>query len=162
MACGPNRAPGRCDVPPSKGAPTTTTSAPAMLPGSPRSHRSTPRKVMSGPNIGPYLVIRPPSASLVGWISRVEAQADGVQGPQPWSPATLAGVRARDRPPGELDPGPADRLGREGERLVPHHLQPGELGVVAGQQVERHLRAEPAGAHTQPGVAERVGDPAAH
>ena len=29
IACGPNRAPGRCDVPPSNGAPTMITSAPA-------------------------------------------------------------------------------------------------------------------------------------
>src|SRR3954470_4471654 len=59
MAIGPNRVPGRCDVPPSNGAPTTTTSAAASAVASSRSTRSTPRKVMSGPNCGPYRVMHP-------------------------------------------------------------------------------------------------------
>src|SRR4051812_37386212 len=65
MACGPNRAPARCDVPPSNGAPTTTTSASPNVLGVPRSHRSTPRNVMSGPYIAPYPVIAdaPPRSS---------------------------------------------------------------------------------------------------
>src|SRR5215217_9465897 len=49
MAEGPKRAPGRWLVPPSKGAPTTTTSAPSSDAGSSRSARGTPRKVISGP-----------------------------------------------------------------------------------------------------------------
>src|ERR687889_233458 len=52
MAEGPNRVPGRWLVPPSKGAPRTTTSAPASDAGSSRSARGTPRKV----NSGPYMV----------------------------------------------------------------------------------------------------------
>ena len=54
IACGPNRVPGRCEVPPSKGAPITTTSASAKVEGSSRVQRGTPRKVTSGPNIAPY------------------------------------------------------------------------------------------------------------
>src|SRR5215211_8332496 len=51
MAEGPNRVPGRWLVPPSKGAPTMTTSAPWREAGSSRSARGTPRKVNSGPNM---------------------------------------------------------------------------------------------------------------
>ena len=57
MADGPKRVPGRCDVPPSKGAPTTTTSAAASAPASSTSTAGTPRKVMSGPNWAPYRVM---------------------------------------------------------------------------------------------------------
>src|ERR1700704_4253644 len=57
MADGPNLAPGRCVVPPSNGAPTMTTSAPAYDSTSDRSHGGTPRKVRSGPYIAPYRVI---------------------------------------------------------------------------------------------------------
>ena len=53
MYCGPNRVPERCDVPPSNGAPRMTTSASAKVAGSAQSQRSTPRNVMSGPNIAP-------------------------------------------------------------------------------------------------------------
>src|SRR5918992_1121560 len=49
MAEGPNRVPGRWLVPPSKGAPRTTTSAPCSVAESSRSARGTPRKVYSGP-----------------------------------------------------------------------------------------------------------------
>src|SRR4029453_573622 len=59
MAEGPTRAPGRWLVPPSKGAPTTTTSAPANDAGACRSARGTPRKVSSGP----YMANPPASGS---------------------------------------------------------------------------------------------------
>src|ERR1700688_2602476 len=57
MACGPNRVPGRCEVPPSNGAPRNTTSYPPSPPdpGAASSAssevRSTPANVMSGPYI---------------------------------------------------------------------------------------------------------------
>ena len=57
MAIGPKRAPERADVPPSKGAPRITTCASAYVNGSSRSHMGTSRKVKSGPNCWPYLVI---------------------------------------------------------------------------------------------------------
>ncbi len=57
MADGPNRVPGRCDVPPSNGAPRMTTSASAHCAGESRSQGGTPRKVMSGPYIAPYRVM---------------------------------------------------------------------------------------------------------
>ena len=53
IAWGPNLVPDRCEVPPSKGAPTMTTSAPAMVAASVTSHGGTPRNVMSGPNWEP-------------------------------------------------------------------------------------------------------------
>ena len=40
------------------------------------------------------------------------------------------GVGARHRQPGQLDAGVAERLGRERQRLLPHHAQPGALGVA--------------------------------
>src|SRR5512133_3342222 len=49
MAEGPKRVPGRWLVPPPKGAPTTTTSAPSSDAGSSRAARGTTRKVNSGP-----------------------------------------------------------------------------------------------------------------
>src|SRR5690348_15856872 len=47
MACGPNLVPGRCEVPPSNGAPRNTTSYPSSASS---STRGTPRNVTSGPN----------------------------------------------------------------------------------------------------------------
>src|SRR5947199_10240174 len=57
MAMGPNRAPGREDVPPSKGAPRITAAESAYVDGSSRSHFGTPRNVKSGPNCWPYRVM---------------------------------------------------------------------------------------------------------
>src|ERR1700759_4971749 len=48
MACGPNLVPGRCEVPPSNGAPRNTTSYPSSASS---STRGTPRNVTSGPYI---------------------------------------------------------------------------------------------------------------
>ena len=45
MARGPNRAPARFDVPPSNGAPMTTTWASAHVASSSMSHIGTPRNV---------------------------------------------------------------------------------------------------------------------
>src|SRR5262249_42623156 len=59
MACGPNRAPGRCEVPPSNGAPMIMMSVPAHDGGSDRSAAGTPRKVASGPYRLPIRVIAP-------------------------------------------------------------------------------------------------------
>src|SRR5580693_6076316 len=60
MAWGPNLAPGRCEVPPSNGAPMIMTSVPAQDAGSSRSARGTPRNVASGPYILPSRAIGPP------------------------------------------------------------------------------------------------------
>src|SRR5580693_3736341 len=67
MACGPNLAPGRCDVPPSNGAPMIIMSVPAQDAGSARSARSTPRNVASGPYIPPSLLIV--LTLLLGWAA---------------------------------------------------------------------------------------------
>src|SRR5580704_9304203 len=53
MACGPNLAPGRCEVPPSNGAPMMRMSVPAHEDGSARSAGGTPRNVASGPYMLP-------------------------------------------------------------------------------------------------------------
>src|ERR671911_3021089 len=68
MAEGPNRVPGRWLVPPSKGAPTMTTSAPSSDAGSSRSARGTPRKV----NSGPYMV-KPDRSGSGGDMQRLQA-----------------------------------------------------------------------------------------
>ena len=57
MACGPNLAPGRCEVPPSNGAPMIMMSVPAQEGGSDRSALGTPRNVASGPYKLPMRVI---------------------------------------------------------------------------------------------------------
>src|SRR5580692_4443791 len=59
MAWGPKRAPGRCDVPPSNGAPMIMMSVPAHELGSARSSRSTPKNVASGPYMPPSRVMSP-------------------------------------------------------------------------------------------------------
>src|SRR5215213_3425631 len=91
MACGPNRVPGRWDVPPSNGAPSTTTSAPAKDAGSSRSHRSTPRKVMSGPYWAPYLI----ATSLRGL-----PLSDGGTGPEAPAPGRPSGSTTAGTSPG--------------------------------------------------------------
>ncbi len=57
IACGPNLAPGRCEVPPSNGAPMIMMSVPAQDGGSDRSAAGTPRNVASGPYRFPIRVI---------------------------------------------------------------------------------------------------------
>src|ERR671912_453061 len=108
MAEGPKRAPGRWLVPPSKGAPTMTTSAPSSDAGSSRSARGTPRKVISGP----YMA-NPDRSGSGGDMQRLQAAEDvgrlpgrlgrrghggqaGQQGPEP----PLQPPPAPGRPPG--------------------------------------------------------------
>lgn len=69
MACGPNRVPGRCEVPPSNGAPTMTTSWRASA-SAPSAVRGTPAKVKSGPYMegtisGSAMIRVLPSAMMV-------------------------------------------------------------------------------------------------
>src|SRR5918999_4986981 len=71
MAEGPKRAPGRWLVPPSKGAPTMTTSAPSSDAGSSTSARGTPRKVYSGP----YMV-KPPAFGSGADMQGLQAAED--------------------------------------------------------------------------------------
>src|ERR671921_1319260 len=121
MAEGPKRVPGRWLVPPSKGAPTTTTSAPSSDAGSSRSARGTPRKV----NSGPYMVNRARSGSgrdmqglqaaedvgrLPGRLGRrFHPGQAGQQGPE----RQLQLQAAQRRPQAVVDAGPeAEVLGR--------------------------------------------------
>src|SRR5215216_1752027 len=127
MAEGPKRVPGRWLVPPSKGAPTTTTSAPASDPGSSRSARGTPRKV----NSGPYMVNLPVSGSgrdmqglqaaedvgrLPGRLGRRRHPGQaGQQGPE----RQLQLQAAQRRPQAVVDAGPeAEVLGGVGAAEV--------------------------------------------
>src|SRR5688572_17870770 len=85
MARGPNRVPGRCEVPPSNGAPTITTSAPRRASASARSARSTPRKVMSGPYIDGITVssVRPPAVGgSLDYIAADGACQEPLDGPE--------------------------------------------------------------------------------
>src|SRR6185369_8490023 len=79
MALGPNRVPGRCEVPPSNGAPMITTSASAYVSGSRQLQAGTPRKVKSGPYIAPYrlMPLRPSSRRCLCWhrSARTDATA---------------------------------------------------------------------------------------
>ena len=68
----------------------------------------------------------------------------------------LGGERGASDP----HPGKPDWFGRERDRLVPHHRQPGELRIVAGQQVQGHPRTEPGGADPQSGVSDGIRDSA--
>src|SRR5690348_10307536 len=105
MAPGPKRAPGRCDVPPSNGAPTMTTSAPAKLSGSSTVHGGTPRNVMSGPYMAPYRSLTdPPRRPVRG--EQVQ-ERHGIQ-------------RLRAEYPGPVP-------GARGEQLQRHHRVDGGL-----------------------------------
>src|SRR4029450_3760444 len=109
MAEGPKRVPGRWLVPPSKGAPTMTTSAPSSDAGSSRSARGTPRKVYSGP----YMVNPPVSGSGRDMQGLQAAEDVG---------------RLPGRLGGRLDPGQAGQQGPERQL----QLQAAQRGPQAG------------------------------
>src|SRR5215216_6922158 len=131
MAEGPKRAPGRLLVPPSKGAPTTTTSAPASDAGSSRSARGTPRKVSSGPYMANGLASdgdmqRLQAAQDVGRLpGRLGGQLHPGQAVQQGRERQLQLQAAQRRPQAVVDAGPeAEVLGR----LGPVQVEPVGLG----------------------------------
>src|SRR5919112_6233589 len=97
MAEGPKRVPGRWLVPPSKGAPRTTTSAPSSDAGSARSARGTPRKLTSGP----YMVKRPASRSGRD-MQRLQAAEDVGRLPGGLGGRLHGGQAAQQRPERQL------------------------------------------------------------
>src|SRR5450432_2200832 len=138
MACGPNLVPGRCEVPPSNGAPMITTSAPAHDAASSRSAAGTPRKVTSGPYIPPIRLM----ITLLGTERSARARA--------WPDVT-----PRQRPvprPGRdtgrapcTEPRPGPELLRGADRLPGHRGR----GLVS---VQRGLRQDPFQPPGQPPV----------
>src|ERR687897_3802332 len=153
MAEGPNRVPGRWLVPPSKGAPTMTTSAPSSDAGSSRSARGTPRKV----NSGPYMV-KPARSGSGGDMQRLQAAEDvgrlpgrlgrrghggqaGQQGPE----RQLQLQPAQGRPQAVVDAGPeAELLGGPGAGQV-EPVRVGEDGRVAVGRAEQQPQLGPLG-----------------
>src|SRR5215213_9520051 len=114
MAEGPNRVPGRWLVPPSKGAPTTTTSAPSSDAGSPRSARGTPRKV----NSGPYMA-KPVASGSGGDMQGLQAAKDVGRLPVRLGRQGHRRQAAQRRPQAVVDPGPeAEVLGGGGAGQV--------------------------------------------
>src|SRR4029450_8668909 len=153
MAEGPKRVPGRLLVPPSKGAPTMTTSAPSSVAGSARSARGTPRKVYSGP----YMV-KPVFSGSGADMQRLQA-AEGVgrlpgrrfgqghagqaaeQGPE----RQLQLQAAQRRPQAVVDPGPeAEVLGGLAAAQV-EAVRAGEHGRVAVGRAEQQPQLGPLG-----------------
>src|SRR5579872_6586707 len=134
MACGPNRAPGRCEVPPSNGAPMIMMSVPAQEGGSPRSARGTPRNVASGPYIPPSRAMTSPQligaspAALVCPPWPGPAQGPSVAG------VVIGVVSARPRPDQEAVAVLAEEQG-DGPVGAPGHAQAGDRLLGAG---ERH------------------------
>src|SRR4051812_49827552 len=57
---------------------------------------------------------------------------------------------------GQLDAGPGERLGWEGDRPGPDHLEPRALGVDAVEEVEHDVGAEAGGPDAEAGEAEGV------
>ena len=112
IACGPKRVPGRCEVPPSKGAPTTTTSASAraarvgQVDRVDAQERDVRAELRAVPCHGAksYQLRRNPghgSMDSVVWTRRhrAESLADDGRTPQaPWTgePATTPQQQARD------------------------------------------------------------------
>src|SRR5919201_5016478 len=153
MAEGPKRVPGRWLVPPSKGAPTMTTSAPANDAGSSRSARGTPRKVNSGPYMVNPLVFGSggdmeglQAAQDVGRLpgrlgGRGHAGQAGQQGPE----RQLQLQAAQRRPQAVVDPGPeAEVLGGVGAAEV-EPVGVGEDGRVAVGRAEQQPQLGPLG-----------------
>src|SRR5258707_773503 len=123
MACGPNLAPGRCEVPPSNGAPMMRMSVPAHEAGSARSAGGTPRNVASGP----YML---PSRAMTTSPS-VRAGCCSAAGP---------GVPAQGERPHhaeQYDANPGSSRFPKGPRWGTQGLGPGLAEVGAGRQV-RH------------------------
>src|SRR5829696_4857792 len=167
MAEGPNRVPGRWLVPPSKGAPTTTTSAPSSDAGSPRSARGTPRKV----NSGPYMA-KPAASGSGGDMEGLQAAKDvgrlpvrlgrrghrrqaAQQGPE----RQLQLKAAQRRPQAVVDPGPeAEVLGGGGAGQV-EPVRVGEGRRVAVGRAEQQPKLGPLG-HRDPGDLHVLQDPA--
>ena len=71
----------------------------------------------------------------------------------PWASARAIDQRVR--------PTPTERIGSGGKgmRLGPDELQPGQLGLLPGQQVEHHPGPEAGRPDAEPGVARRRGHP---
>src|ERR1700727_3680911 len=113
MACGPNRAPGRCEVPPSNGAPMIMMSVPAQDGGSARSARFTPRKVASGPYIPPRRVIRstyagPDVAAVLGRRLEPAGRTGRPAGQDAWQRPRQPPVRLPEQLPDGRGPHPPD------------------------------------------------------
>ena len=89
--------------------------------------------------------------------SGVEAQAQAVQRPQPGAAAPAVAVGAGQRPDGQRDPGPPQRLGRERPRAAADQLEPQQIALAVDEEVEGDARPEPARADAEPRVADRVG-----
>src|SRR5215472_15605712 len=106
MACGPNRAPGRFDVPPSKGAPMIMMSVPAQDCGSARSALGTPRKDASGPYMPPSRAIADPSRQSDDLVQRQAAGPSPVlaRGDDPPEPSA---TQSRAASPGGRRPEPS-------------------------------------------------------
>ena len=78
-------------------------------------------------------------------------------GAQPEVPPAGVRVGPGQRPAGELHAGVAQRLGRERQRPLADHPQPGPLGLLPVEQVERDVGAEPGRRDAEAGVAQGVG-----
>src|SRR5687767_1862589 len=83
-----------------------------------------------------------------GVYSAVIAELESVERAEPQA-AAAGVVLPGERAAGELDAGPGDRLGRERYGGPAHHLQPGALGVLTGEQVQHHVSSKAAGTDTE-------------
>src|SRR5512133_3156857 len=128
MADGPNRAPGRLLVPPSKGAPTTTASAPASEDGSSRSARGTPRKVSSGPYMANGL-----ASGSDGDMERLQAAQDVGRLPGGLGGRLHPGQAAQQRPERQLQLQAAQR---RPQAVVDAGPEAEVLGRLRAAQVE--------------------------
>src|SRR4051794_11749518 len=88
-------------------------------------------------------------------VSAVEAESEPVEGPKPQA-ALPGSVGARKLLAGERDAGPAQRLGREGERLRLDETQTRALGVPARGEVQRDRGAKTARPHAEAREADHV------
>src|SRR3984957_14797056 len=141
MAWGPNLAPGRCEVPPSNGAPMIMMSVPAQDAGSSRAARGTPRNGASGPYILPSRAIGPPpSPTPPSKPPPPNPDDHGAGRPGPPRGAGLA--RAGRQSPGGRSAG----SGAGGVAVPGRGLDPGLTGRrTAGQDPGQWPRQPPVG-----------------
>ena len=139
MACGPKRAPGRWEVPPSKGAPTMTAPAPLKLSGSSRSAGGTPAKVAFGPYMLPNLMparllCRPRGRQE--WRGPAEARGGRAKSGQRGPRSGQRGQRSGQQRQGVVKEG--QRGAKEGQRAAkegPRSGQQGQRGAILGRQL---------------------------
>src|ERR1700722_3773785 len=161
MAWGPNLAPGRCEVPPSNGAPMMRMSVPAHEAGSARSAGGTPRNVASGPYMLPSRAMTT-SPSVRAGCCPAGDPAEPAHGERHHHAEQYDAHPRRGQHPASavaaLQPGSAAAVTLRGTEQGASPVVAGDVTALDGDDVERGVGVPPDGVITgrQVGVDRRV------